>query len=528
MVKVNDRSVPAPRSAQASGNQASGDQHLPSTAQLLVSGGDARIALDALSGLNKYGCQPFPDPQLLAFGSSTASVISTPGFAAAEQLRQKLISDTGTEPDENVYAREIQRIRAELLQLCELSDVQGLEVVFATSGTELHLIAGQYAGSGVDMPALVVMVEAAETGSGVQAALAGRHFNTGPAEHAAAASIAGGNALEVVSVPIRLADGAPRPLGDIDAAVEALVDGAVAQGRRVLLVLVDQSKTGLIAPSPACVAALHRRLPDSVDVLVDACQFRVAPPTLRAYLVQGFMVALTGSKFITGPSFSGALLLPSMAVQRLRKRPFPRVLASCSSSANWPSDWDVEGRLTQAANFGLLLRWEVALDELRRFRSVPQATVMRFLRDFAQAIHTRLSSDPFFEPLPVPQLDRRPLTEADSWDQIQTIFPFLLYRPATDAGRVPLCREETAQVYRRLQADLDGDAGLADSGVLSVRCQFGQPVACGTRDGVAVSALRICASARLISEVFSAGGNGNVIEDALAALDKAALLIRSV
>lgn len=494
--------------------------NLSSTERLLVSGGDARIALDPLSGLNKYGCQPFPDPQLLAFGSSTATVISTAGFAAAEQLRQKLILDTGTEPHEIVYAREIQRIRAELLRLCEVSGLPGLEVVFATSGTELHLIAGQYAGSGLSLPALVVMVEADETGSGVAAALAGRHFNTAPAEHAAGAPIAGSNALEVVSVPIRLADGTPRPLGDIDAEVETLVGSAVAQGRRALLILVDQSKTGLIAPSPACVAALHRSLPGSVDVLVDACQFRIAPPTLRAYLEQGFMVALTGSKFITGPSFSGALLLPSVATQRLRERPFPRVLASCSSSANWPSSWGVEAQLAQATNFGLLLRWEVALEELRRFRSVPQAAVMRFLQDFAQAMRSRLSSDSMFEPLPVPQLDRRPLIETGNWDQIQTIFPFLLYRPATDAGRVPLCREETAQVYRRLQA------GLAGSGVLSVRCQFGQPVACGTRDGVAVSALRICASARLISEAFERG-NGAVIEEALAALDKTALLIRS-
>jgi hypothetical protein len=90
-----------------------------------------------------------------------------------------------------------------------------------------------------------------------------------------------------------------------------LATHALAQGRRVLLVLADVSKTGLIAPSLACVTALQRRWPDALDILVDACQFRLAPATLRAYLIHNFMIALTGSKFLTGPTFSGALLIPA-------------------------------------------------------------------------------------------------------------------------------------------------------------------------------------------------------------------------
>ncbi len=515
---ANGRSVIVPRSRLPSEQM-----HLPSTERLLVAGGDARIALDAVSGLNKYGCRPFPDPQLLAFGSSTASVISAPGFAAADRLRDRLVRDAGAAPHEVVYAREIGRVRAELLRLCDLSDLPGLEAVFATSGTELHLIAGQYAGSGEALPALAVMVEADETGSSVADALAGRQFNVGSAEEVPGAP-------EVVSVPIRLADGTPRPVGDIDAAVETLVAGAVAQGRRVLLILADQSKTGLIAPSPDCVAALHRRQPERVDVLVDACQFRIAPATLRAYLDQRFMVALTGSKFVTGPSFSGALLLPATAAQRLRARPFPCMLASCSTSANWPFAWEASGRLEATANFGLLLRWEVALEELRRFRAVPQVAVAGILQDFARAMHSRLAGDPSFEPLPVPPLDRG-VVAGHGWDCIQTIFPFLLYRPAGHAGRLPLCREEAARIYRQLQADLPKSLavvhGCPGGDAFPVRCQFGQPVPCGVRDGVAVSALRICASARLVSEAYEGGGVAGVVGDALAALDRTALLIRS-
>lgn len=516
--------------------QSEGDG-LPSIEQLLVAGGDARIALDPFSGLNKYGCQPFPDISMLSFGSSTALVVSTVGFAAAERLRQRLLLDLRTVPQEVIYEREMLRIRAELLELCGLTDISGLEVVFATSGTDIHSIVGQYAMSGEARPALAVMVEADETGSSVAAALAGRYSNSGGLGRDGdidGASIAGGNALEVVPVAIRHADGAPRQLQEVDAAVEVLVTEAIAMGRRVLLILADQSKTGLIAPSPACIAKLYRRHPDRIDVLVDACQFRIAPPTLQAYLEQGFMVALTGSKFVTGPSFSAVLLLSSVAAQRLRQRTFPHALSRSSSKANWPPGWNVAKELGSPANFGLLLRWVVALEELRRFGSLSQEAVIDFLQDFAHAIRHRLMSDPLFELLPAPELDRRPLIRANSWDHLQTIFPFLLYHTETYAGRRPLCREETMQVYRWLPVDLAENHafinyGDANEALLSKRCQLGQPVACGSRSGVAVSALRICASARLIVEAISPDGKGaaDVIENALAALDKTALLIRS-
>jgi hypothetical protein len=307
------------------------------------------------------------------------------------------------------------------------------------------------------------------------------------------------------------------------------------------LILVDQSKTGLIAPSPACVIALHRRYPNNVEALVDACQFRIAMPTLRAYLEQGFMVALTGSKFLTAPSFSAALLLPATVAERLQKRAFPRDLLACSSRANWPTDWAGAEHLDHVANFGLLLRCEVALEELRRFRAVPQTTAIDFLQTFALALRERLINDPHFEPLSVPPLDRRPLIEANNWDHLQTIFPFLLYNPQP-ASRIPLNREQTLNIYQRLQSNLFAPlSGIqnsrwsstlnlnhSNSDITSIRCQLGQPVACGSRNGTPVSALRLSISSRLIAEAAVCDDKGNtIIKNAFTTLDKTAQLIRS-
>lgn len=502
---------------------------LPPTEQLLLEGGDARIELDAKSGgaSNQYGCSPLPDPGLLAFGSSTATGVSEAGFAAADLLRSRLLA-CGSEAHAVTYVRESNRLRQELLGLCGASDIPGLEVVFAASGTDLHLIAAQLAGGENANPTLAVMVDAAETGSYVPAALSGRHFSSRAAlggSVRAGAAIPGAGAIEVATVPIREEDGSPRPATTIDGEFEAHVVSAAERGRRVLLILVDVSKTGMIAPCPALVANLKRRYPDVLDVLIDACQFRIAPTTLRAYLAQEFMVALTGSKFVTGPTFAGALLIPASAARRLRQRPLPQALLAYSTRSDWPHGW--QGFLDDVANFGLLLRWEAALQELRAFRALPEEKIAGFLQAFASAIDQRLSSDPSFSPLPVPPLDRRPWLAADCWDLRQTIFPFLLFQE----GKIPLARDKTALVYRLLQEDLgrrfdrSGDVAIA-----RLRCQLGQPVACGARDGIPVSALRLCASVRLVVEATVEEGRhaSAVIARALAALDKAALIVRTI
>jgi hypothetical protein len=109
--------------------------------------------------------------------------------------------------------------------------------------------------------------------------------------------------------------------------------------------------------------------------------------------------------------------------------------------------------------------------------------------------------------------------DAGSWDEIPTIFPFLL----RGAGARLLRREETAQVYSALaqdKSDLGGSPAIA-----ALRGRVGQPVSCGHRDGVPLSALRLCASARLVVEAASARpGTAAVIARAMAVLDKTAWL----
>jgi hypothetical protein len=511
---------------------------LPFTAQLLTEGGDARIVLDVVSGLNKYACAPIPDPGMIALGSSTASIISNQAFRAADLLRNKLaLATTSTDSSYALYANELQRMRAELLQLCEVPDKASVDVVFAASGTDIHLIAGQAFSSAETQQPLVIMVEANETGSGVAAALAGRHFSSHSAlgdSVTSGADIARAAAVEVVSVALRDANGKQRAMEAIDADFEALASQAAGAGRRVLLIVIDGSKTGVIAPSTSCALKLQQQFAGRVDVMVDACQFRIAPATLRAYLQRNFMVALTGSKFVTGPTFAGALLIPPLCARRMRRNPIPAALRGYSSRADWPLDWDAATALDQIANFGLLLRWEAALAEIRAFRQVPDEQIVKFLTAFSDAIQAKLHGDPLLEPLPLPSLDREPLVGASSWDHIPSIHPFLIFQPNDAKGRSALDRDQSLRIYQLLQTDLStrkefgGDKD--ESELAAMRCQLGQPVACGQRDGVPVSALRVCVSMRMIVQATANEGRDadEIIRIAIAALDKTTLLARSL
>jgi hypothetical protein len=483
------------------------------TARLLTDGGDARIVCEGL-GRNRYGCTPVPDREVIAYGSSTASTISTAGFAAANRLRNRLARAVGLEQPHLTYERELNRVRAELIELCGLEKLKGLNIIFGASGTDLHLFASQLMVDPREPRPVVVRVEASETGSGVPDALAGRHFSDCAAfgdSVTASVPLDCGRPVEICEVKCRTADGQFRTLAAIDAETEENVARAASAGHRVLLNLVDVSKTGLLAPSPDCVDRLRRRFPHLVEVLVDACQFRLATATLKSYLEHDFLVAITGSKFVTGPTFCGALLVPEGAARRLRSRKMPVALKSYSSSADWPRQWAARAVLSARPNFGLLLRWEAALTELRAFRQLSEAAISVFIEAFAKAISRHLADSTSFEMVPIPILDRGSIAPRRAWDQLPTIFPFLLRRTSSAADHTWLETGETKKVQQML---------------IGTGYQLGQPVPCGKRGELPVSALRLCLSSRLIVDALSQNGRGPeaVIAEAIGILDKAARL----
>lgn len=442
----------------------------------LVQDGDARIALDPLTGLNSYGCGCMPDPDLLEFGSATASTLSTAGFVAAREWATRMSP---------WIDRDFSQQRAHLLQLTQHVRERLLPCLVGTgedsaapealptlllsaSGTDaLRQGAGLCAIPGSKLA--IFLLEAEESGRGVPLALARCPDSC------------------VHHLPARDAAGRLRPVAAMDQAVERAVSQARQAGERVLLVLTDVSKTGLIAPSPACVLQLQQRFGSSLQVLVDACQLRLAQHTVRAYLSRGFLVALTGSKFMGGPSFSGALLVPHQ--HPLLPSPLEAVLEQNILAP------------------GPLVRWMAALADLEAFARIPEALTHGFLAHFAQQMVRFMAQHPRLEPLPGRELDRSALftggsPEPPSWDQVQTIFPFLLHRAPQGLGDSLLGPNALQRLFQDLPRRLDGFpgpiTGAQRRAPAPIRGRLGQPVRCGQRAGQELSALRLCSSARLV------------------------------
>ncbi|TXT38943.1 MAG: hypothetical protein FD135_2603 [Comamonadaceae bacterium] len=487
-------------------------------ARMLTQGGDNRIVLNT-QGSNAYGFGPRPDPALLQFGSSTGSVISPLGFQAAVTLFRHLYGPAGS------YHLEVERQRREVSQLCGAADVPGTELVFAASGTDVHLFAAHLAARGQPERLQAVMVEAGETGSGVPEALAALHFATQTSQ---GQSVQRGESLALLSmqaplcVKLRHEDGSLRSQAEVDAEFAEHVARQVQADGRCLLVMTDVSKTGLLAPSLACATQLRAHYGERLSVLVDACQCRLSPGNLSGYLAQEFMVAITGSKFVGGPAFCGALLLPPGVAQRSQSVPLS-ALVDYSARSDWPPGWLPAKALAESANLGLLLRWEAALAEWRRFKALPDQVVHDFLQSWQQAVSQRIASDASFAALPVAALQRGQLGQAPGWDSVQSIFPFYVFKRSADGERQVLSLPEITLLYQQLR----GAQGIL--GVMRPRFQLGQPVHCGQDAGLPMGALRLCSGARLVTESMAARQPvASAIEQAMQALDQVALLSQAL
>ncbi len=428
---------------------------MPSTAALLTEGRDARLTLDSADGRNAYLCRPQPDDALLRFGSSTATEISAEMFAAAEQIRAGMVAKLAKQGRAALCADTEAAICAALRSIWQL-DAQ-VAITLIDSGTACHrVVVTHLLAERVPGALQLLMVDAAETGRGVPAALMP---DTAP--------YAG--RVQCSEIAIRDAAGVPLAADAIDAAVVAQTELALQRGASVLLVLVDQSKSGMAAPSLDCALALRRRDPARVHLLLDGCQSRFSAATLRGYLAQGVMVAVTGSKFFAAPSFSGALLLP-----------------------------DGAAIAAPPVTLGLLLRWQLALQVMQAFAACDAQALYDLVHMAGEQLRCVVQPSPYLELLPTTPIARSAVLSSDelAWDQLPTIFPLRLRLPSRGAatgsdglGDLDLYAdmESCLAIYRQLQL-CDGE-----------RVQLGRPIAAGRRrDGTVIGGLRCALSAPLL------------------------------
>ncbi|WP_250941122.1 hypothetical protein [Allorhizobium sonneratiae] len=428
---------------------------------LLQEGGDQRIHCDPLSGRNRYGTRCLPDPQEIGFSSTTASTVSPSGFA--------LSLDALSRFDESDAEGWFDHVRRRLGRCFELGAEQ---VVLSPSGTDAELMAvSLYAGLSRN-PVSVILIAPDETGSGVAKAAAGCHFSS---LTALGVTVEAGQPVsgfpvdrqELMTIAIRDMSGRARPTDEIDSEVLDAVKAALKRGRDVVLHVLDTSKTGLSGVSrPAARAALALD-PERVGVIVDACQFRCRVEEIAEDVQNGFLVIVTGSKFLAGPPFSAALLLPErLRSELLHKGGLPQGLADYSADLDWPSD--LRGSLGFHArskiNLGLGLRWIAPLSHLEALTSVTAEVQAEIKAHFLALIRQRLAVSRHVV-----------LHEDDEGDYLsrRAIIPLSLFDTLGHA----VGADEARRIWQAMREDGCGPV-----------CQIGQPVILGERVVVRLAA----------------------------------------
>jgi hypothetical protein len=469
---------------------------------LLRGGGDARLLVDPASGVTQYGCRAAPDTRTLTFSSSTATTISQRAYDRLAVARDTLMQSAIADGIEAAFDARVDGMREELKASLGL---RAADVVFSPSGTDSQLHALFLSRALLGGALTTIVVAADQTGSGTAFTSRGCHFSPTTANGhqvrkgepiAGMPEIAGS-----VALPLLDATGHFRLPAESDVQVLGAVDAAIKGGSNVLLQIMDASKFGWRAPSDKCLDEIATRWPGQVQVVVDACQLRVGRRRLQKYLDRGYLVLITGSKYFTGPAFSGAMLVPT----RLAKPDelgsgVPQGLDDYASRSDWPVSWGaVRSCFPVRANFGQWLRWEATLEEMRAYYAVPDEFRRSALIEFGREVERIVAASPSLRPFS-PQRHPRD-DDNEEFDQ-PTIFPFLIERE----GR-HLSPAECTSLYRALARDMRQSVSETDdkrdTDIAAQPCLIGQPVALNGANGTPVAALRICASARLVTELWS-------------------------
>ncbi|MGD9510613.1 MAG: phosphoadenylyl-sulfate reductase [Geminicoccaceae bacterium] len=504
----------------------------------LAEAGDTRLLIDPHRGLNRYGTAPRPRPEAIHFSSSTASSVSDYGFLLCDEIRRQLLRQHA---DAGAWGELADRIRGEIAKLFGLAP-NDADVALAASGTDTELLAVLVALAASPTQRLTnILVAPEESGRGVALAGAGRFFDD---LTAAGCDVRAGQpawpdrVVETRCLPIRDLKGRVRSTESIVADLREEVARSLAAGDRVLVHVLLGSKTGISAPPLEVVDALRRGHERDVDVVVDACQLRVTPSLLGALARRGWMVQITGSKFLTGPAFSGALIVP--AAMRARSADASALLAAAPAvgrAEDWPAAWrmgdDRPARLPDS--YGLLYRWIAALGEAALLGALPRSLCKHAFQRFRTALHERLEASPVLVPMPTPDRHLADLGEEAPGLAARSIICFSPTVEDAGGARRRASLEECQLLFECLNSDVSARLrGLDETemGLARRAMHIGQPVALRTDGGEAPVVLRLVVGARFFTIVgYPADGDHESalqaeIGDAVAAIAKMELLVR--
>ncbi|MBD0851167.1 hypothetical protein [Maribacter arenosus] len=472
------------------------------TEYLLMAGGDLRLNIDEIDLLNKYGCRPFPRPEAFTFASSTATSVSNFAFDKTDKVRSILIRNSLKNGFKNATIEFSELLKNNLRKAFKLFN--GCEIIFSPSGTDsaLQIAAITQIISKNDITH--VLVASDETGSGVPEALKGCHFeNTTALNHPVKKGdqIKGFRAVDLIKIPFRDENGALKSSSKLDREVFNAISKTNELGRHVVLHTMDQSKLGYQSPSDELIRKLNSLEKLSMQIIVDGSQLRLDPKDIRNYLDKGYIVTITGSKYFTGPPYSGALILPKSVTKLIHalKNKLPEGLTQYYNHSDWPTSWSCSNDLSDGYNYGSYMRWNAAIVEMDRYYRTPILYRNMGIEMFCNFVEDSIKDATFLEPI---YGDENKTNSYSSKEfgirNIRTIFPFFILK-----NNKVLSIDQVKKLYTLLNSDLSEhfhESSLEIIRLAAQKCHIGQAVNVKYGNDIESAVLRISLGARVISE----------------------------
>lgn len=472
------------------------------TEYLLMDGGDLRLNIDEIDLLNKYGCRPFPRPDAFTFASSTATSVSNFAFDKTDKVRSILIRNSLKNGFKNATIDFSELLKNSLKKIFKLNEES--EIIFSPSGTDSSLQIAAITQIFSDKEITHVLVASDETGSGVPSALKGCHFENTTALNFPVKkgdTIEGFRDVDLIKIPFRDENGALKSSKQLDEEVYDAIYKTNEQGRHIVLHTMDQSKLGYQSPSDELIRRLDTLSKLSIQIVVDGSQLRLDPKDIQNYLNKGYIVTITGSKYFTGPPYSGALLLPKSVSKVLHsvKNSLPAGLTQYYNHSDWPISWFCSNDLSDGYNYGSYMRWNAAIVEMDRYYKTPILYRNMGIEMFCNFVEDSIKEASFLEPIYGDE------TKTNSYNSkefgirnIRTIFPFFILK-----NNEVLSVDKVKKLYTLLNSDLSDqfeDSPLEIIRLAAQKCHIGQAVNVKYGNDIESAVLRISLGARVISD----------------------------
>ena len=472
------------------------------TEYLLMDGGDLRLNIDEVALLNKYGCRPFPRPDAFTFASSTATSVSNYAFDKTDKVRSILIKNSlknGFQSTTNAFSESLKNNLKSIFNLNEES-----EIIFSPSGTDASLQIAGITQIITDKDIAHILVASDETGSGVAAALKGCHFeNTTALNYPIKKGdrIEGFRDVELIKVPLRDEKGELKLASQLDSEVFNAILKTSESGKQIVLHVMDHSKLGYQSPSKDMMEKINNLNNISIQVVIDAAQFRLDPQDIQDSLNRGHIVSITGSKYFTGPPYCGALIFPKTISNQIFdvKTTLPKGLNNYYNHSDWPTTWSCSNELSDGFNYGSYMRWNAAIVEMDRYFKTPILYRNMGIEMFCNFVEDSVKDATFLEPL---YGDEAKTNSSNSKGfglrNIRTIFPFFI----VNNGKV-LSIDQVKKLYVLLNSDISEHFQGSPLEIIRLagqKCHIGQAVNVKYSNDIQSAILRISLGARIISE----------------------------